>query len=361
MLITIRIDSNLKSRIDQLVQTGQYPDFNAATVVAMENLWTAEQEFASAGNAPSKRPVAHREILSSAAITDVGIVATPEIQPESPAIHWTVRTVAKDIVQPFAGDRFAKGEKVPVERWVFGQQNRLLPLKVNSRLLIAYAESNGDAMALSKLAERISVGAANVYLYLAALDQRLGHKKDEMLATAFPAPDSDKSRQRYADHFVAVERTTGELSGLLLEWKLATVVRKKTKAYLFPTDAGAAWANLSNPLLDVDVTTNPVKFSESEIDWALCHVAQHVPAECYAFKTLLIGIQAGADDPTKLDAYLRKVEVVIGKDTSSEFVATQRSGALSRMADLELIRRIRNGVRVTYAASERATAWLKLI
>lgn len=360
MLVTIRITSKLKENVDQLVQIGHYPDFNAAAVVALENLVVTEQEHASHGetlSSPSPKPQATPAPAAQATAS-----SSEESDARVSCFLWSgTPQKAKDLVHDFPPDRFSRGDKVPVERWLFGQQNRLLPLKVNARLLLAQLAAFKIQPLLSEVADEVSAHATEATAALQRIDQQRDHKKEDLLATGLPAPDSDKSKQRYADQFIASENSAGELSGMLIDWKLATVERKKGKTYLYPTPACAEFADLSNPLLDV--TTIPAviaKFSEDELNWMLRHLAEYVHIESFAFAILLKGIQAGANDPTSLDAHLRASGALAdNKRTSDEFVSTQRAGALSRMADLDLIRRIRNGVRISYAATPRGEAWLK--
>jgi len=362
MLVTIRVTSQLKESVDQLVQTGHYPDFNTAAVVALENLVVTEQEHASPNENPSARVPKPRATQYAVEQATAITPASDEGDTRVSCFLWSgTPQKAKELVHDFPPDRFARGDKVPVERWLFGQQNRLLPLKVNARLLLAQIAAFKIQPLLNEVADEVSALAADATTALQRIDQQRDHKKEDLLATGLPAPDSDKSKQRYADQFIASENSAGELSGMLIDWKLATVERKKGKTYLYPTPACAEFADLANPLLDV-TTIPPVitKFSEDELSWMLRHLAEYVHIESFAFAILLKGIQAGANDPTSLDAHLRQSGALAdNKRTSDEFVSTQRAGALSRMADLDLVRRIRNGVRITYATTPRGETWLK--
>ncbi len=358
MLIQIRITNHLKDKLDRLVSSGLYPDLNTAAVVALENLVVAEEEHA---NAPAGAPVSG-PTPPARSRPEEPVVATPSSQSAALAGCFTWSGTPAEVVKlthDFPPDRYGKGDVVPVERWLFGQQNRILPLKANARLLLAlFTELEGEAL-LNVVANRLSERAAPVGDILRRIDTERSHKKEDLLSTAFPAPDSDKSRQRYADQFVASENSAGELSGMLIDWKLATVERKKGKAYLYPTAACVAFADLRNPLFDSPVSAGQiVRFSEDEITWALRHVVEHVHVESFAYAALLKGIKGGAVDPSSLDRHLRETGAVEHKKTSDDFVATQRAGTLSRMADLDLIRRIRDGVRISYAITPRADAWL---
>jgi hypothetical protein len=43
---------------------------------------------------------------------------------------------------------------------------------------------------------------------------------------------------------------------------------------------------------------------------------------------------------------------------SQSFLASQRSGAVSRMSDLNLVSRVRDGIRVSYVLTDEGTAFL---
>lgn len=361
MLVTIRITSPLKENIDRLVQAGLYPDFNTATIVALENLVVSEQEHAAANPAHSAVPLPSVSTRPEASMVSASS-GTRETKMTGSCFSWTgTPAEAREVVHDFPPDRFARGDVVPVERWLFGQQNRLLPLKVNARLVLLHLAASKVPAVLRTVADEVSAQAAAVTVALQRIDEARGHKKEDLLTTGLPTPDSDKSKQRYADQFIASENSAGELSGMLIDWKLATIERKKGKTLLYPTPACPAFADLKNPLFDVATTPEVIaKFSEEELQWLLGHLTEHVHVESFAFATLLKGIQAGANDPSSMDAHLRQSGAVgDAKHTSDEFVSTQRAGAISRMADLDLIRRIRNGVRISYAATPRGDNWLK--
>jgi DNA-binding HxlR family transcriptional regulator len=85
-----------------------------------------------------------------------------------------------------------------------------------------------------------------------------------------------------------------------------------------------------------------------------------VPAEAFAFRTLIQAIAEGAITPDKLDEALRvHVPTETNRSLSPSFLTSQRSGALSRMADLGLIARKRKGVRVSYTITPAGEALVR--
>lgn len=362
MLITLRITSQLKEKVDLLVQSGHYPDFNVAAVVALENLVTTEQEHASLELSGAAAPAVAMATESPTSIPPSAI-SVPALREVSCFLWQGTPEKVLALVHDYPADRFSRGDLVPVERWLFGQQNRVFPLKVNARLLLAQLAAFKVAPSLDLVADELSEQASRVTDALHRIDEQRGHKKEDLLTTGMPESDSDKSKQRYANQFIAMENSAGELSGMLIDWKLATVERRKGKTFIYPTPACPIFADLVNPLLDASSPPAVIaKFSEEELTWLLSHLREHVHIESYAFATLLKGIASGANEPTSLDRHLRESGALANnKKTTDEFVSTQRAGAVSRMADLDLIRRVRNGVRITYAATARGESWLKTI
>ena len=71
-------------------------------------------------------------------------------------------------------------------------------------------------------------------------------------------------------------------------------------------------------------------------------------------------ISDGADSPEKLDAVLKGyLSARTEKPFTDAFLTTQRSGVISRMSDLGLIDRVREGIRVTYVVTNRGTLYLQ--
>src|SRR5438034_8068534 len=146
MLLYIRINESLKSEMDELVSKGHYTDFNSAVVTAIENLVTAERENSVA-------PIPESVRLQKGEGPQK--VATSQTNVD---LNWrSVSKVSDKLVLPLPPDLFRPGETVPVERWIFGQQNRAFPAKVNARLLVNLIAMRREAIELVEAAHEISV------------------------------------------------------------------------------------------------------------------------------------------------------------------------------------------------------------
>jgi hypothetical protein len=250
---------------------------------------------------------------------------------------------------------------VPLDRWVLGQFNRLLPAKANARALIRLFMESGHGMAIPATSERIAKEAAALGEYLSALDTQKGLARDDALATAFPSmgEDAEKGRTRYANQFVVYQSGRGELSGLLVDFKFVNVTGSKKERLLVPTTFAWEFARLPNPVLDGQLQQGAEKFTPEEKALLLRHILTSVPAEAFAYRAILEAVRQGHNSPDKIDAALKAyVPADRREKLSQSFLASQRSGAISRMSDLGLIARQRDGVRVSYAVTDAGAALL---
>jgi len=239
---------------------------------------------------------------------------------------------------------------------VFGQNNRLLPAKASCRA-VAHLNGAGEPVELAETAVHVAREAALLGDMLRALDERHGFGRDDALGTAFPNGE-EKARLRYANQFVGSLTKDGRLCGLLADFGFL-VVREPRSSKVELTAWAWEFARMSNPVID-EGSTGPDHFSDEEVTFLLRHVRANVPAEGEAYSVLLRGIAEDKTSPTAIDEFLRsRISAKERASLSESYLATQRSGALSRMAELGLIRRVRAGVNMTYEATKRGMTFLK--
>jgi hypothetical protein len=350
MILCIEIDQNTKAKLDQLLKGGQYRDYSQAVAVAVTNQVLLHERVIQQGGA---LVVDERTsgAYSNKPIMDLGRTL-PEIF-RLPEPHSGLK------LAPIPTDVFVPGAPVPLDRWIFGQHNKLLPVKASCRCL-ANISVNGHGVPLSKAASEISAYASLLGDYLQSVDERNSLTRDEVLGAAFPAKRRDvdgKGRLRFANQFVGSVNKHGQLSGLLVDLKLINVIPGKEPRVLL-TEPGWQFAVRENPILDGG-SDRPPRFSQEEILLLLEHIRLRVPAEDFALRTITKALLEGASSPEKLDAYLKRfLPQREDKPFTDAFLTTQRAGAVSRMADLGLLQKERSGVRVTYVASDRAVRYL---
>jgi hypothetical protein len=400
MIICFNCTAETKDELDRLVATGSYRDYGEAIAAAVRNQVLMEREVAAKG------PI----VISGVSLLPHPPVAEPQLEEPQPGKLAPLAKNARKAAPPRKADLVAKdsdngatlmfqikeargelahvpalfqrdglpakppkgladlpfdmwppGHAVPLDRWVLGQHNRLLPAKVNSRALVRLFAEIQTGLPITPTAERLAAEAAVFGDYLAAIDEAKKIPRDDSLSTAFPTTgeDADKGRDRYANQFVFYLNGRGELSGLMVDLKLINVVTHKKERFIVPTHIAWEFASLPNPVIDCQVDGTPEKFSPDEREFLVGHIATSVPVEAFAFKAILEAIQKGNNTPEKIDAALKAhvAEDRVEK-LSQSFLASQRSGAVSRMSDLGLVERQRDGVRVYYAPTEQGRIFL---
>jgi hypothetical protein len=241
---------------------------------------------------------------------------------------------------------------------VFGQYSKLLPAKASVRAMANLLLQHPGGFPIEKIAPQLAQEAALLGQYLEAHDQHHGLKRDDALATGFPSTgeNADKSRLRYANQFVASINKQGQLGGLLADLKLINITSERARRIQL-TKPGWALATLQNPILDGPSATGD-RLSSDERALLVDHIAHSVPAEDYAFRTIMQFIKEGLTTPDQLDDAVKKLPASKKEGFTDAFITTQRSGLISRMADLGLISRLREGVRVSYLITDTGTTYV---
>ena len=375
MIICFECSQVTKEALDRLLGGGQYRDYSEVLSVAVANLLILQKQIQEKGvlvledagpphltSSDMRSGKEHLTTIRSASSTRQ---QSPLASASSVELQADHRTTGMEVAVPelflleglrdfrpqvasLPSDVWVMGQEIPLDRWLFGQYNRLLPAKASCRALAHLLRSSPAGVRLSKATSRISDAAMSLGEFLANHDQREGIDRDDALATAFPTRGeaADKGRQRYANQFVASVNRNGQLSGLPFDLKLINYVRHRDPK-LQLTEVGWQFVQMWNPVLDGSQAKPTQKFSAEETAFLLDHIAGFVPAEDFAYRTLLAAIASGEDTPQRLGTALQRY-VSSDRKLTSSFLASQRSGAISRMTDLELVVRVRDGVRVSY-------------
>jgi Arc/MetJ-type ribon-helix-helix transcriptional regulator len=364
IVICVEFTERSKDELDELVAQGSYKNYSEAVSVAVANQLLLQRRATVSG----AFVLALESALSSSPREAESRMASLPL-PSSKALVGVPQGFAMSIAEGcqseparLPDDVFSRGSKVAADRWFFGQHNKLLPVKASCRAIAVLLAERPLGISISDAGPRIAKEAAGLGDYLRQLDARSGASREDALATAFPdtGEDSDRSRLRYANQFIANITSQSQLSGLLADLKLINHQRTKEPLLLL-TEPGLRFAKLSNPILDEPMRSNGMprpRFSEDEIGFLLKHIREYVPVEDYAFRTILGALRDGVNTPESLDAKLGESVSSGKKKVSDAFVTTQRSGAISRMSDLDLVLRRREGVRVKYEATSRGIAYL---
>jgi hypothetical protein len=366
MVICIEVEQRTKAELDQLLKVGGYKDYSQAVAVAISNQVLLQRQVATTGNSfivggdvpPQSKgsfqprldePSPKQDTSEATAISIPAIFSLP------------MQRLTNCEVAPLPNDAFVPGQDVPVDRWIFGQHNKILPVKASCRALAALCR---DARGIPlKTAADIAAQAAKLGDYLRQTDTSHLVSRDDALALAFPSTGSeagDKARLRFANQFVASANKQGQLSGLPVDLKLVNYISAK-ESRLSLTDAGWQFAAMPNPILDRSAGDLVAKFSDEEIEFLAAHIRDNVPVEDSAYRTVIRALTDGAHTPEKLDDYLAQfIPTRAEKPFTRAFLTTQRSGVISRMSDMGMLTRRREGIKVTYVTTERAIQYFSI-
>lgn len=371
MIVCFNCDRETKKTLDLLIEKGKYNDYAEVISVAVSNLAILESEIGEKGVAiftdnsakihdsstqrSKQKPMAEARMRYSHRKTgdSLGIPSIFSLKPDLEALSYVPSKLPLDYWRP--------NQEVPLDRWLFGQYNKLLPVKASSRALANLLQRQQSGVDLLEVAQTIAEEATRLGDYLLHFDTINKTKRDAYLATAFPTSGNsqEKSQSRFANQFVGNMNKEGQLSGLLSALKFINRVRS-SRSTVSLTDSGWKFAIMPNPLLDGLQQIPTVKFSKEEVDFLIEHIKINVPAENYAYSTILNFILNGENTPDSIDhALQREVSISDGRKYSSSFLSSQRSGAISRMTDIGLVKRERDGIRVTYLVTESGHQFVK--
>jgi hypothetical protein len=369
MIICFRADRTTRDRLDYLVSSGDYRDYGEAISVAISNLLSLHEEYSGE---PIIIGIGGHEGKTSSVLgkgQNMQISMVPEYRHKSdeptrvfisqfPSLFRDHDFTECDLLEsnPLAVE-WKSVEQIPIEHWMFGQYNKLLPLKISIRALCNLVCSTNSPIELDEAGNIIADQVRAVAEILTKLDDAYDNSRDEMLSTAFPSPDAEmKSILRYKNQFVGAISKDGKLSGLLRDFNFINISQENAD-FVLPTSAGWEFASIRNPILEGDYEGH--RFSEEEFHFLINHIRDSVPVEKFAYELLLQLISRGINTPSLLDNELvknyRAGEV---SKVSESFLSTQRSGAISRMCDLGVVRRVWHGTAVSYELTEKSKEFL---
>jgi len=342
MRYIINIPKHLLDEIRKVLEKGEYNNVNELIITSIENQLTLEsgeiiQEdlFSTVVKKPKYIPkeahekeggLDYSKWLSVKNLGNIKTFPLPEI---------------KDLEQPNSNYN---------DYWLWGQINRIFPIKVGLRVLVNMQQEKEDFVLLDDFHKHAGEIARGFGQKLAGIDNQLKRKRDERVSTALPMGEKEeKAVGRYVSQFLAIKRTNGILDGAMARLKFVNIQsRNEKEASIGLTKEGLEFAKLKNPILDEDLQSENT-LSVEEADLYISHIRNHVPEELNPIKTILHIIKNGATTVTEIDREMKKIK----PGWTDVVVTTQRSGALGRMSELGLLEKNKKGVKVTYRISER--------
>ncbi len=360
MIVCFNCPPKIKAILDRLVRKEGYEDISQAIVSAVENLDVLTEQISNRaslvlnGQVPStsvRESMAgddrDRESRGTAGTKAGNLVGVPSIFAKP---SRSESTFAEDNeVRQRSGLR-----PVPHRYWLFGMYNKLLPLKASCRAIantiIDHFPGGVPITEVPNLSAAIAEDAQVLGASLRRHDKTYGLNRDNAISLGFPSSGKDeKSRRRFAKQFVARLSKGETLTGFPYHYGFVSLTRTNVPL-LCLTKAGWEFASIPNPVLDHEQESQSQKLSEAECSFLMHHIRKYVPAEWWLFQRIMDVLGEKELTAKEIDDRISDIyEPRLNPDPS---LATARSGAMSRMGDIGLVARIRQGVSMAYILTE---------
>jgi hypothetical protein len=352
MVICFEASPQAHAALEQLVASGRYRDVNGVISAALCNQAVLDTQVVATGGLIIQPGggSGHGAPMQESARASVGVTALPS-QLQRPTPPYDVTQVEAASLENPVDQNALMGPK----NWPWGQFNKLLPVKVTCRVTLNLLLQN-PGIKVTEAAEIVAVTATEFGDKLRQADEASRRRRDEAYAAAFPSPGSahEKSRLRFMEQFVF---GTGSFADNSFPQVLGFI--RFDGAVVRLTPAGRKFGEFANPLIDGGYLQSAEKFSADELTFLRAHIKSNVPSERSALTAILRAIRDGAKNPDAIDAYLRQLFADAVAELTDPFLATQRTGVISRAVELKLMRRERQGVRVSYSLQEAGERFLE--
>lgn len=227
--------------------------------------------------------------------------------------------------------------------WIWGQINRVLPIKLALRVLINGLVEKGDSLLIDEFHELLADVSTKTKQVLQQIDENENHSGSERFTTGFPKYNNTNSKTRFVEQFGAANSKKSRPSGGLIHLGFANI----DDDVLIPTEMGLDFYRIPNNLFDVGDTDQA--FTREETKFYCKYTLKFHEGERNAFNLIYKYVQKGYNSPKKLR---EKLDIHLPTQWSMNQKVTQVNGAVSRMADLNLLERLKNGRRVKYSITK---------
>ena len=242
------------------------------------------------------------------------------------------------------------------DNWIWGQINRIFPIKFAARFLAIESSRLGSYPEKENFNKIVSKEARDLGIILKNIDSILDKERDKKLSTGFPIGRKiENSLKRYWSQFVGYQKSDKTLTGALFDLALANLFTDEDGVLRIGLNSkGKKFSQLNNPILDnKDFSCS---LSELEISFYLEHIKSNVPGEFSLFSNVLNLLINGIERREEMNVELARL--IKGSGWSDSLISTQRAGAISRLFELGLVSKERIGLEVRYHITERGKTWL---
>jgi len=317
--------SKPKGGLEEIIRTKGYQDFQHFVSLALENQVLAEIENKNSWKIEQK--------YTDKTIDNIETIQTKNTQ----ALYLLPNSVVNTSPPP--------GDDILVGKILWGQYYRYLPVKFAVRVLANMSSSSFPSV--TEFIEASISSCLSIRKVLNRIDNRQRNEFGERLSAGFP-DRTEKSIRRFTEHFlISIRKGTFKLDGMLARLKFANVTMTDDREFIGLTEFGKKFAELHNYVLD---DGNPPALSDEEVQFLLDHISENLPNEADHIRTVLNLIKSENNTRNTLNSSLRSYyeKYFNGGAWSDAVINTMRAGLLSRLFEMGLIQRKKNGKYLSY-------------
>ncbi len=353
-VIVVNLKQKYFSQIQRLIAEGQYSSPGEFVALATANQLELEsehanpiEEFVQPVSEVVERVIAVRKEPKQSGEPRAPIQSIPKAaggQLDSDEIRKVIaRLAAPSRELESAFPEAAPATETGLEVRIWGQVNRIFPMKVALAWMAAKALSEGSWSATAKILDAVSNDAATLGSALQQSDDDASRQRHNVLATALPRAGNPQSLTRFSSQFLARTTVRGAThAGACVQFGLALIDGGQIRL----TREGLKFACLPNPIFRAsDFTHVDATLSPDEREFFVRHAVPLVPTELEDYRLVIDTIQSGENSPTDQITHL---STRLPSDWSDTQIRTHVTGVVARMVDLGLLRRVRNGRHVHY-------------
>ncbi len=235
------------------------------------------------------------------------------------------------------------------DKTIWGLYNRIFPSKIALRVISNMTiKQSIPLLNLDEVQNEAGKAARMLGHELDYRDKKAKKQHGEKLATGLPMGSRDKATLRYQKMFVGSPNGNGSGKGLPAELGFVTIKKENGRGLIGLTERGATFARLQNPILDNQQVQSASTLSEEELEFVIRHLKERMPKEWERCRVMLRSIREGEETPRELDNALRHLDKSLDSGTS-----TERAGIVSRLTEIGLVTRRREGLAVFYSLTDR--------
>ncbi len=234
------------------------------------------------------------------------------------------------------------------EAWIWGQINKIFPVKVGVRILHQLLATK-QSMELNEFLEIAANEAGAIGNKIREHEKANNKMRDEKISAALPSLD-EKSLNRYKFQFMVYLRKDGLMDGAMSLMRFCNIYEEKKKKMIGITEAGLKFSLINNSVLDNNDFS--MSLNEEESLFYINHIKENVKGEYEAIKWMLAKINSGNNTRELLNTEIEKTYKDVW-DATEAVINTQRAGITARVFELGLIEKEKDGIYVKYGVSER--------